>query len=213
MSADTAASTEAPAAPTIRDGGCAGCTLCCKVMRVPSLAKASGVWCPHCTMGIGCGIYETRPTECRNFICGFLTMPELGEEWRPANSRLIIDTQKEDGTLLVYVDPSRPDAWKKQPYYAQLQGWARWALAHKQRVIVRSGSRTIVVLPDQAVDFGPVMADEVLVVFGVSRPGGGSDYRAFAAKAEMWAKIGLEVQEGRALPSEANGFRSGKRVG
>ena len=84
---------------TIRAGGCGGCTLCCKVMSVPAIDKAAGVWCPHCKTGAGCGIYDTRPGACADFMCGFLTTPSLGEEWRPATSRLIIDTQKEQGTI------------------------------------------------------------------------------------------------------------------
>jgi hypothetical protein len=198
---------------TIRAGGCAGCTLCCKVMSIPALNKAAGVWCPHCKTGVGCGIYEKRPVACIDFMCGFLTMPSLGEEWRPATSRLIIDTQKEEGTMLVYVDPARPDAWKRQPYYAGLQNWARWALAHKQRVVVRTGARTIMVMPDHAIDFGTVYRDEVLAVFPAPRAGGsGVDYNAYAAKVEMWAKLGHELQQGKQIPTLADGFRQGRRL-
>ncbi len=204
--------TRGASAPTIRAGGCAGCTLCCKVMVVAALSKPSGTWCQHCKTGAGCGIYPTRPEACVDFICGFLTMPSLGEEWRPATSKLIIDTQKEAGTMLVFVDPARPDAWKRQPYYAGLQGWARWALAHKQRVVVRTGVKTIMVMPDHAIDFGTVYRDEVLVVFPSQRPDGGADYRAYAAKIEMWEKLGLELQQGKRIPSLADGFRNGTRI-
>jgi hypothetical protein len=199
--------------PTIRAGGCGGCTLCCKVMSVPAIDKAAGAWCQHCKAGTGCGIYDTRPTACADFMCGFLTTPSLGEEWRPVTSRLIIETNKEEGTTLVYVDPARPDAWKRQPYYAALQNWARWALAHKQRVVVRTGTRTIMVMPDHAIDFGTVYRDEVLVVFPSPRTNGsGADYQAYAAKTEMWAKLGLELQQGKQIPATAEGFRSGRRV-
>lgn len=198
--------------PTIRAGGCGGCTLCCKVMSIPALNKAAGVWCTHCKTGIGCGIYEERPQACIDFMCGFLTNPALGEEWRPATSRLIIDAGKEEGTTLVFVDPGRPDAWRRQPYYAALQGWARWALAHQQRVVVRTGARTILVMPDHAIDFGTVYRDEVLVVFPAPRPDGVADYRAYAAKVEMWEKLGLELQQGKRIPSAADGFRSGTRL-
>jgi hypothetical protein len=199
--------------PTIRAGGCAGCTLCCKVMSVPAIDKAAGTWCLHCKTGLGCGIYDKRPAACIDFMCGFLTSPSLGEEWRPATSRLIIDTQKEEGTTLVYVDPGRPDAWKRQPYYATLQNWARGALANKRRVVVRTGTRTIMVMPDHAIDFGTVYRDEVLVVFAAPRPDGrGVDYQPYAAKADMWAKLGLELQQGKQIPALAEGFRQGRRL-
>ena len=70
----------APGEMQIRAGGCGGCTLCCKVMGVPSISKPASQWCKHCRTGFGCGIYETRPGECRNFICGYLSIPALPEE-------------------------------------------------------------------------------------------------------------------------------------
>lgn len=48
---------------------CGGCTLCCKVLQVPSIEKTEGAWCPHCDKGRGCTVYEKRPQECRDFSC------------------------------------------------------------------------------------------------------------------------------------------------
>jgi hypothetical protein len=113
--------------------------------------------------------------------------------------------------MLVYVDPARPDAWNRQPYYARLQGWARWALAHGRRVVVRTGTRTIMIMPDHAVDFGTVYRDEMLIVLSIApAKGGGAAHQAYAVKTDVWAKVGLEVQQGRQLPAE--GFRVGRRL-
>ena len=51
---------------------CGTCTLCCKLIAVTALEKPPGTWCPHCVRGKGCGIYETRPAECRTFYCHWM---------------------------------------------------------------------------------------------------------------------------------------------
>jgi len=194
----------------IRAGGCGGCTLCCKVMGVPSIAKPANQWCRHCRTGAGCGIYETRPGECRNFICGYLSLPALPEEWKPAVSRLVIDTQTAQGTMFVYVDQSRPDAWRRQPYYGTLQSFARGALPNRGRVVVRIGTRSIVILPDQAVDLGNLAADEVIVILTSGGRAGLPAYQVYAAKSEIWAKVGLDVQQGNQIAAMTDGLRPGR---
>jgi hypothetical protein len=57
---------------------CGSCTLCCKVIAVADFDKLPGVWCPHCVRGKGCGIYETRPTDCRTFFCEWMLDKGLG---------------------------------------------------------------------------------------------------------------------------------------
>ena len=47
---------------------CLPCTACCTTMAVKALDKPRGVRCKHLT-DQGCGIYETRPDECRKFYC------------------------------------------------------------------------------------------------------------------------------------------------
>ena len=207
---------EASAATTaevkIRPGGCAGCTLCCKVMGVPSIGKPANQWCQHCRTGVGCGIYETRPGECRTFICGYLSLPALSEEWKPAVSRLVIDTQTAQGTMFVYVDESRPDAWRRQPYYGTLQTFARGALPNRGRVVVRVGMRSIVILPDHAVDLGALAADEVIVILTTGSRGGPPGYLVYAARSDTWAKVGLDVQQGSQIPAITDGLRPGRRL-
>jgi len=93
-------------ARTVPGRECGTCTLCCKVMAIDELQKQPGVWCPNCARGQGCKIYDTRPAECRTFICGYLSMPALADEWKPVVSRLVINTQSAQGTMIVYVDPA-----------------------------------------------------------------------------------------------------------
>jgi hypothetical protein len=82
---------------------CDACTACCTHLLIddPELTKAAGSPCPHCSAG--CTIYETRPQTCRNWYCGWRQMPELGEDWRPDRSDVLIRTDVgADGTPEVY---------------------------------------------------------------------------------------------------------------
>jgi hypothetical protein len=52
---------------------CGGCTACCSVFEVPSLVPPKPEWarCPH--LGAhGCACYDTRPEECKRFVCLWL---------------------------------------------------------------------------------------------------------------------------------------------
>jgi len=67
--------------------------------------------------------------------------------------------------ILVHVDPQRPDAWRREPYYSQLKAWARQAVASRSGVIVvvRVGSVAHVVFPDRDVELG-VVSDGAKVI-------------------------------------------------
>ena len=72
-------------------GSCGECVMCCEWLDIETegLSKKAGVLCAHCTGG-GCGIYETRPSLCRGFFCGWRLVPALGPEWRPDKSGVMI---------------------------------------------------------------------------------------------------------------------------
>ena len=40
--------------------------------------------------------YQDRPSECANFYCGYLTIGNVGEEWKPERSRIVLAIE-EDG--------------------------------------------------------------------------------------------------------------------
>ena len=70
---------------------CGECNLCCTELKVDTaeFKKDGGVPCQH--LGAqGCGIYLTRFKICREFLCGWLLTPELGEDWRPDLSGVLI---------------------------------------------------------------------------------------------------------------------------
>lgn len=70
---------------------CGACNLCCIELPIntPELRKKAQTPCSHLTEK-GCGIYATRFPICRQFLCGWRLFPELGEEWRPDLSGIMI---------------------------------------------------------------------------------------------------------------------------
>ncbi len=137
---------------------CGTCTMCCKLMVVPELKKPQGTWCTHCAPRSGCTIYETRPTSCRQFYCGYLTSPGVGENWRPLHARMLL--MKVDGGIAAVVDRDRKDTWKQPQYYEQLKAWSRQGMAEGWFVIVRVDKHVTAILPDSDVELGPMESGE-----------------------------------------------------
>jgi hypothetical protein len=92
---------------------CGPCTACCVDLKIatPELKKKARVPCPHLKGKGGCGIYETRPGVCRQFLCGWRLFEEMGDDWRPDRS----------GVLAMRKAPSElPAAWQQAPYGVHL---------------------------------------------------------------------------------------------
>lgn len=157
---------------------CGTCTLCCKVMRIEELDKPVGQWCPNCAIGSGCKIYADRPQSCRDFHCGYMFWENnIGEHWYPAKSRMVIVSELNGKRIGIRVDPSRPDAWRTQPYYNEIKAWAQATRVPEGRadafvVTVHIGERWIWVLPDREVDVGIVADDEIVATAEVMTPSG-----------------------------------------
>jgi hypothetical protein len=125
-------------------------------MKIAEIDKPPGRWCGHCRPGAGCAVYEQRPGECRDFYCGYLTNPDLGEDWRPDRAKLVVSLEDEGRMVAVHVDASQPDAWRRRPYYDKIKQWARLAERGDRLVLVRVGNRALVVFPDCEADLGPM---------------------------------------------------------
>jgi hypothetical protein len=92
---------------------CGSCSLCCKLIEVPGLAEA-GKWCPHCKPGSsagGCTIHADRPEVCQGWHC-FWRAEEWPDGLRPDRCKVIFEALPGVMTILVSVEPSRPDSWK-----------------------------------------------------------------------------------------------------
>jgi len=147
--------------------------MCCKLLRIEALDKPGFEWCPHCEIGVGCKIYEERPSECRIFHCGYLTQSGIGNHWKPANSRMVLALSTDTKSLTIFVDPDRVDAWRKEPFYSDIQSWARAAEKNKRRVIISQGSSVIAVTADGETDLGTVEDGQIIVGRRKRGPGGG----------------------------------------
>jgi hypothetical protein len=98
--------------PTKRE--CGGCTLCCKLLAVPAIEKPQDKWCKHCTIGVGCAINgsEQRPEACGLFDC--LWLQGYGDDnMRPDKSKVVMGMTSDGKSLVLYVDPSRPEAFRE----------------------------------------------------------------------------------------------------
>ena len=117
-------------------------------------------------------VHGERPQECRDFVCLYLISPELGEEWKPSRSKIVLVTEKDGNRIIAKVDPQQPDAWKRRPYYQQLKEWAARSMSFRGQVIAAVGQRMYMIFPDRDVDLGIVDPDDFIVVDEVRTPSG-----------------------------------------
>ena len=127
---------------------CTGCTRCCELLSVAELDKPPMVACTHCHVTGGCRIYRHRPTECRQFFCGYLIDPALDERWKPSNAKLLVALDEYPYAVAIHVDAASPDAWRREPYYSQIRRWALFAARRHAQVVVWQGDTKIVVSPE-----------------------------------------------------------------
>ena len=154
----------------VKGRSCAGCTLCCKVVGISELQKPRDVWCSLCEPTHGCKAYSQRSRERRGFYCGYLTNPSVDENWKPSKCRMVITYEElEIPKLSIYVDTSRLNVWRQEPYYSQIKLWAVQAATRQGQVIIWQGRNTIVVLPDREKDLGEVKLGKFIVT--IEKPG------------------------------------------
>jgi hypothetical protein len=108
---------------------------------VPELAKPAGAWCDVCEIGRGCGRYAARPTSCRNFECFWLMEEGFPDELRPDRSGVVIALDGEADTVVLHVDPDRPDALTRPA----AEGLVPVLLRHYRRVAVACGEERAVI--------------------------------------------------------------------
>lgn len=77
---------------------CGSCVACCSFapIRTETLQKPANTLCTHCVEGQGCTVYEVRPQVCRGFFCGWFFLPELGPNWHPEQSGVVIRSETLD---------------------------------------------------------------------------------------------------------------------
>ncbi|MBV1689098.1 hypothetical protein KRR38_15805 [Novosphingobium sp. G106] len=86
---------------TVPGRDCGTCTVCCKDLAIvqPEFTKLPGILCEHCVPGQGCGIYETRFSICRQYDCGWRSLDNMDDSWRPDRSGVLITLEFSDQGL------------------------------------------------------------------------------------------------------------------
>lgn len=130
---------------------CGTCMMCCKLPVVPSMNKPLGKWCVQAAPGRGCKIYADRPTECRQFNCGWLLDASLGPEWKPEICKFLMYVAA-DGALTIMVDPAAPGAWRDPRFYPAIKTSAARLLERNMPVMVLVGARKYIILPERDVE-------------------------------------------------------------
>jgi hypothetical protein len=165
---------------------CNDCAMCCKLGAIPDV-KEYNVWCQHCSTKSACDIWDSRPQICSDYFCHFM-LSDLGEAWRPSKCRLMISTyNNSDGpSMTISVDPSRPDAWRKEPFFANIVHWSSQC-----RVTVQIGYHTFAVFPDHIDDLGEI-TDEYQIMTIIEQTPTGPRQRAMRVlKSEVPAGIAV----------------------
>ncbi|PYE98160.1 hypothetical protein C8J35_104136 [Rhizobium sp. PP-F2F-G38] len=126
---------------------CRTCTLCCRLPDIDALDKPANAWCRHCVAERGCTIYAERPALCRDFLCAWMTKPDLEPEWDPLVAHMMVYEQGPQTTVLV--DPDYPTIWQQAPYKGLLERWAAQAEARGGYIIVFVGDDVFKVEPAQ----------------------------------------------------------------
>jgi hypothetical protein len=66
---------------------------------------------------------------------------------------------------MVTVDPGRPLAWKREPYYAVLRKFSEVFFRLNQKVLVSLDGHITVILPNRDVPIGAVMPGDEIVLW------------------------------------------------
>ena len=85
---------------------CGECTVCCTLSYVKELNKKPGETCKHCIEKTGCGIYEQRPQECKEFECAYLESGVTNISLRPDNCNVMF-FKKSDRIFVGAVVPNK----------------------------------------------------------------------------------------------------------
>jgi hypothetical protein len=100
---------------------CGECGKCCQLLGVEGV-KERNCRCPHWASGKGCGIYSTRPIQCRNFDCYWRADPLMTADMRPDKLGVMFwQVSSHSHRLVAHV--WKPDAWDTEPVQQVIDDW------------------------------------------------------------------------------------------
>ncbi len=149
--------------------GCGECEECCSVIAVNELRKPYHTRCEHQT-GMGCAIYGSHPSECRDYACAWLT-GALPEEMRPDKIGILIDG--EGGDEWAVIQECRPGALESQVGRELISWLSSLApnLRHGVRIEPYGAHRGVSDAGDRLPGLFREIAPKVLLYVGVGKDG------------------------------------------
>jgi hypothetical protein len=76
---------------------------------------------------------------------------------------MVVVSELEGTRVAIHVDPGRPEAWRREPYYSEIKRWSELAAREHQQVVVSIGKRAFVVFPNREVDLGVIGPDDRII--------------------------------------------------
>lgn len=101
-------------------------------MRVASLGKPANRWCVYARKGRGCGNYDARPQQCRDFDCAWV-LGKLPLELSPMATHAVVTGTTDGQHLVIHEDAGYP-------------GRGREALREVINLFTADGTRYVVVV-------------------------------------------------------------------
>ena len=127
---------------------CGTCRECCIALEVKSVDKPAGKFCKHLCR-VGCGIYEARPDECREYNCLWL---EGGvPRWAKPNMTHVVPwragIKSPDGSIAPVLRLSFNAKYKR---HKRVMRWAK-QVSHKLLVLLSDGKLSEAMLDGEIV--------------------------------------------------------------
>lgn len=101
--------------PVVAKKECGTCTKCCEgwlQANIRGHEMYPGKPCFFIEIGKGCKDYENRPQEpCKDFLCSWMKIDEMPEEFKPENSGVIMSYNLNNGNpfFVITKAPNNPD--------------------------------------------------------------------------------------------------------
>jgi hypothetical protein len=127
---------------------CGTCTACCRVFAITELEKPAGKWCQHCDVGVGCQVYDTRPSTCVEFKCLWLLSKDaepqhhLPDALRPDRCKVVFSPSTNEDIYVATTLHGYPLAWRKHAVHS----FIRWLVKKGKRVSVGPAAATDLIL-------------------------------------------------------------------
>jgi hypothetical protein len=135
---------------------CGNCDVCCNILEVRELNKKSYKNCDHRAEGGGCGIYNDRPSICRDWNCAYILglMPD-DESLKPNNLGLMFyPVSAKDNDLGISMLMGQ-EVWPDAIYNSDCQKLINWIKPKMMTMIRHYNSQKFTYFgpPDQVSEF------------------------------------------------------------